>query len=216
MLRKLIVLFFPFLLAAAQSLSLSVSPASVYAGSSSTVTASITFTDATPSANIAGLSWVLGLPAGLTMGVGTVGASGTAAQKVLTSNGTTSILIGSDGTGSSFALNQNAFTTGVIATFPVTVSTSSTPGTATLNLTTPTAASAPGALVVITATGATLTILSQYDLNGDGSVTYQDVSIMLTDFLTGSCTGQAAKVGDGHCNISDVQLEIRAALGLIQ
>jgi hypothetical protein len=213
---KLALLFFPFLLAAAQSLSLSVSPASVYAGSSTPVTASITFTDASPTANIAGFGWTLTLPTGLTAGAGTVGAQGTAAQKVLTSNGALSILIGSDGTGSSFPLNQNAFTSGIVATFPITVSTSSTPGQVNLTLTNVAAASAPGAAVTITATGATLTILDQYDLNGDGTVNSADVLIMLTDFLSSSCTGQAGKVGDGKCGISDVELEIRAALGLIQ
>jgi len=40
-----------------------------------------------------------------------------------------------------------------------------------------------------------------------------DVLAMISDALHGTCTGQAANVGDGKCGLDDVELEIEAARG---
>jgi hypothetical protein len=196
--------------ASAQSVALSVSPASVLQGGSATLT--LTYADAVPTANLAGIQWTLTLPMGVTAGAPAMGAAGTAAGKVLSCGAAAPvicILIG-DGT----PLNQTAIGSGVLATVPLTVAASAF-GTLTLSLSGTLGATAPGLAAAVSATSAALAVISKYDLNGDGMVNSADVAIMLSDAEAGTCTGAAVGVGDGKCGLADVELEILAALGVI-
>lgn len=195
---------------AAQSIGVSVSPAQVSPGGSAVVT--LTYADSVPSAGIAGLQWTFTLPAGLTAGTDAPGAATTAAAKVI-SCGPTGICIDA-GTGAT--LNATVITSGVLATIPVTVAATATPGADSLALSGVMGASAAGLLVTVTAAPATLTVLfSKYDLNQDGLVNGADVLLSLNQADgTAPCTN-ADVDGTGKCEVADVILEVLAALGVI-
>ncbi len=192
----------------AQSIALSVSPASVPAGGTATLT--LTYTDASPSANLAGLEWTFAPPTGATQGTLAPGAATTAAAKVI-SCGTAACI--DAGTGPT--LNANVIASGVLATIPITVTAGTGAGPLSLALTGVQGATSAGLVAAVTTTAATLTVLSKYDLNGDGVVNSADVQIMLGEAETGTCTAPSTGVGDGKCDVSDVVLEILASLGVI-
>jgi len=199
----------------AQTLTLAVSPVNVAPGGTATV--SVNFTDTAPSSNTAGLQWNLTLPTGFTVGTGTVGTAGTSAQKVLSCVGLTCILAGTDGaTGTSnFQLNATVLSSGVVATFPLTVPSNAAVGANSLSLASIFAASTTGTNVAITTSPAVLTILSRYDLNSDGAVNLADVTIVLNQ-ATGQAPCTTGDVnGDGKCNVLDVLLVVLAANGVI-
>jgi hypothetical protein len=189
----------------AQSLTLSLSPSSVQAGQPATL--AIAYQDSSPSANVAGIQWQLTLPAGVTAGAPVGGAALTAASKAINCGTSICIAIG-DGT----ALNDSVIASGAIASIPLTVSPSAASGNITAAVLGVTATNPSS--VALTVNTITLTVLSPYDLNGDGSVNAADVGIMLNELLTGTCTGQSLKVGDGKCGLIDLETEILAALGL--
>lgn len=208
--RLFAFLFAAAILATAQSIGLSVAPASVAPGGIATL--SLTYTDAVPSANIAGIEWSLTLPAGVTAGASTLGAASSGAAKVLTCGPAICLLIGNGATP-----NETAIGSGVLATIPVTVSAATAPGALSISLAAVSGATGPGLLAAVTTTPATLTVSSKYDLNGDGSVTTADITLMLniTDGTTATCAAPASGVGDGKCGLIDVELEILAVLGVI-
>lgn len=205
--RRFLLLFFPVTLLAAQSLNLSVNPTTVRAGGTATLT--LTFTDGTPSASIAGLQWTLGVPASITPGTVTSGAASTAAAKVITCGPAACLAAGTGAT-----LNANAFGGGVVSTYPLTVAVGTAPGSLAISLSNVVAADSNGMAVLTLTAGATLTVLSRYDVTGDGLVNSADVAAVLGQVTGGSCTTGDVS-GDGKCNIVDVTLTILAALGRI-
>lgn len=202
-----IVLLAP--LAFSQSVTLSVSPASLQSG---TATLTASFTDSSPSAGMAGVQWVLSLPSGITAALPAAGAATTAAAKIITCGTALCVDIGSA------PPNETQINSGVLFTVPLTVS-GATPGANAITLTSLLGVSGTGgtnaSTINLSVNPATLTILSVYDLNGDGIVNGADVGIMLLDLVNRTCTGQAASVGDGKCDLQAVELEIKAALGVI-
>jgi hypothetical protein len=209
--RKLLAFLIAFPLFS-QSVGLSVSPASISPGG--TAVLSLTFTDSSPSSNMAGAQWTLTPPSGATISAPTSGPATTAASKVITCGAGAFAPLCVD-VGDGTTLNANVIGSGVLATFPVSVAAATTPGGMPFALAGLLGATSGGSALSLTTTGVTLTILSKYDLNGDGLVNAGDVSIMVQDYLTQSCTGTAAGVGDGKCDIEDVMLEILAATGAI-
>lgn len=197
-------------LAVGQSLTLSVSPASVQAGGTATLT--ITYADSSPSSNTAALEWALSLPTGITAGAPTAGAALTTAVKPI--NCGTSICVAA---GDGATLNDTVIGSGVIATVPLTVASTAAPGPLSVTLTgTLGATSTNPSTVTLTISPATETVLSRYDLNGDGVVNATDVGIMLSEVIgTTTCSGQSLNVGDGKCDAVDLEYEILAALGII-
>ena len=194
--------------AAGQSLNVSVSPAAVYPGG--TAVATLTFADATPSANIAGVEWTLSLPAGVTAGTPAAGAATTGTSKVISCNQLECIDVGS-GT----PLNVTAIAGGVVATIPLTVPATAAAGPGAIALSSALAANTSGVAVPMTTSAATLTVLSRYDLNSDGVVDGADVQIALNEALGASpCTAPFSLV-DGKCGPAGAVLEILAALGLV-
>lgn len=195
-------------LALAQSIDLSFS-GSTTPGSSATL--SLTFTDASPSANIAGLEWGLTLPTGITAGVPVLGAAGTAAAKAVNcGTGNTPCILA--GTGS--PLNDTAIASGVLVTVPLSIPLTQPVGSGTVALSNLTAVNSGGSAVSITSSSATLQILSPFDLNADGQVNAADVLIMLNAVLgIQPCAGLDLGVGDKKCTLHDLELEIEAALG---
>jgi len=190
----------------AQSLTLSLNPASSQAGQNTTLT--VAYQDASPSANAAGIEWQLNLPAGVTAGTPAAGAAATAANKVVTCGVAACLVIG-DGA----VLNDTVIGSGVLATIPLTLSTNAVSGSVTMTALGVTATTPSS--IALTINPATLTILSPYDLNGDGSVNAADVGIMINEFLSGTCSGQSLKVADGKCSIVAVEYEILAAIGVV-
>lgn len=211
--KKILAVFlFSALSTFAQTLSLSVSPVSDLPGSTPTLT--IAFTDSSPSSNIAGVQWTLTLPAGVTAGAAVAGASSTAGQKLISCNGLICLDVGSDNV-TGFALNTTALTNGTLATIPLTVASTASAGQITIGAAYVAANAVPSA-VTIPAASVTFTVLSKYDLNGDGLINAADVQIALAEALGQEpCTSPFNLVGDGKCSIMDVILEIEAALGLI-
>jgi DNA-binding CsgD family transcriptional regulator len=195
-----------------QSLTLAVSPTSVPPGG--TATLSIGFTDAAPSANIAGIQWLVQNSGVLNLGAPAIGAAGLAAGKILTCAATNlnCLMIGSGS-----PLNTTALASGVIATVPITVPPGTSLGTVPISFSGGTTASTTGAAVQINAAASiTLTVgCSIYDLNCDGTVNVADVLLGINQVLAGICTGSFVAVGSGKCQLSDVELVIEAALGQI-
>lgn len=192
-------------LANAQSLNLSVSPASVKAGGSSTLT--ITWQDAATSTNTAAFQWTAG---GATIGAGSAGTALTSAGKSLACNGATCI-----GVSESTPLNNNPIASGVLATVPLSVPTGTAPGPLTISLSGVVAVNTTGSQVTVTSAPVTLTVLSNYDLNGDGVVNLTDVLSAVAQAVGSQSCSTADVNGDGKCNVIDVELVIEAALGLI-
>jgi hypothetical protein len=199
--------------ASGQTITASLSQAAIQAGGSSTLT--LTFADASPSANVAGIEWEMNPPTGVTVGTPVIGAAGTAAGKVVTCTpgGTVPIICIEVGDGTT--LNDTAFASGVLATIPLSFAATVPKGSITVTFVAFGASTAPSSQIAMMVNLVPETILSKYDLNGDGSVNASDVLIMLQEALSGTCTGQSLNVGDGKCGISDVELEIEAALGKI-
>ena len=194
---------------AAQSLNLTVSPASVQPGATATVT--FTWTDAATSINLAAIQWTPAFPSAVSQGAAALGSVSTATNKVLSCGPAACVLAGTGAT-----LNATVMPSGTLITLPVTVAAGTAPGALSLALSGVQGASSAGLAVAITTAAATLTILSLYDLNGDGVVNSADVQIMLSaDEGKSGCVAPLTGVGDGKCDASDVVLEILAALGVI-
>jgi hypothetical protein len=208
--KRLTLFLISALIAGAQTVALSLSQPSGLPGS--TPTLSITFTDASPSANISAFEWTLSLPAGFTAGAPTQGPVSTAGQKVLTCSGLVCVDVGSDG--GTVALNNTAYGSGVVATVPLTISTSAATGSASISAAL-VAVNAGGSVVTVpTPAPVTFAVLSIYDLTGDGVVNASDVAAAIQELLAGQCTSPFSLVGDGKCNLADVVMVLRVALGL--
>lgn len=192
----------------AQTLSMSVNPATGGPGSAAVLT--ISFADAAPSVNLAGVQWTLTLPAALGSGAGTLSGAA-AATKVLTCNGLTCIAAGS-GT----PLNATPLASGALVTIPLTVSPAPALGAASIALSAVLGANATGIPVAMTASPVTFTVLpSKYDLNGDGVINNADVTLALSQADGVTACSSADVNGDGKCNVADVVLVILASLGII-
>jgi len=206
--RVLILFALAGALAGAQSLSVTVSPAQVWPGQS--VTATIAFSDSSPSSGIAAFGGTVATtPTTLTPGTLALGAAATAAVKAITVNGAAFILAGSS------TLNDTVIGSGALLTVPIAIPASTKPQSATVSVSSRAAATSAGGPVTLTATSGAFSICSVYAITGDCTAAIADVLAMISDALHGTCTGQAANVGDGKCGLDDVELEIEAALGKI-
>lgn len=189
----------------AQQLNLSLNPATVQSGG--TTTATLTFQDTSPTDNITAVQWNAALPAGVSFGV----AATVVANKSTTCNGTECVLAGTPDP-TTHLVNVTPLVSGAVVTFPVTVT--AKPGTAMLTLQGLSAANNLGSAVAITSTGATLTITgSKYDLDGNGAVDYNDAVVALRQVLGLVACTNANFLNDG-CMADDLVLELRAVLGL--
>ncbi len=103
-----------FALASAQSVSLSVYPASVPPGG--TATLPLTYNDASPTANVAAIEWQLALPSTLSAAVPVAAGEAVAANKVISYNAANGYTILA-GTGT--PLNTTPMASGVLATIEV-------------------------------------------------------------------------------------------------
>lgn len=217
---RLVQLFLGFgLVAAAQSLVVSVSPTTIPStGGFATVT--ISFQDASPTANVTALQWVTSFGPALNVSTGVP----TTVQNSKPVSCPTPGCI-SAGTAST-NLNVTAFAAGPVATYPITIN-SGASGQLTLTLTSVAGASTSGVMVPMTVVPTKLSITSQYDLTGDGVVDGQDVAVAVqiaSKTITGGltqCTGpfSQVKLGDGSpgaCSIAALVQVLRAATGIIQ
>ncbi len=186
---KLIAVIALSLCARAQSIIPTVSPSTVVAGKTTTVT--LTYTaGSTPAA---GLQWTDTLPPSSTV-VWTISAAATANGKQLDCNatGTTCLL---------FGLNQTAISAGVIATGVLTIPNK---GSQTFTVTSALGADPNGISIAVGAGAIGILGTSIYDLNGDGLVNISDLVIAAQQSV-GTCT-TADFNGDGKCNIIDLLL----------
>ena len=189
---------------AAQTLTLSLSPPSVYPGQSVTLT--LTYTDSAVSANVAGLEWSYVLPAGLTLATPVIGTAGTTAAKTLACNGPLCIVYG---------LNITTFGSGAVATATITVPSTQAAGTMSVSLSQAEGATDQGVAVnLVVGPSVSVLVLNKADLNGDGVVNIDDVQIALSQALgTTGCTNGDIN-GNGKCDLIDVLLVVKAALGI--
>jgi hypothetical protein len=101
----------------AQTLTATLSSPFVYQGS--TVNLSISFADATPTAGIAGFQYTLAMPPGFTLGTPVPGAATTAAGKTIACNAGTCLISGT---------NTTTYLSGLVGTFPITITSSAATG----------------------------------------------------------------------------------------
>jgi hypothetical protein len=201
---KLIPLF--LLLASAafcQSLTLTSSAATVKPGSQILLT--VGFTDAVPSANVAGVQWTLVAPPGLIASAPTSLVS----NKPTTCNLATCLIVGD-----SIPLNSAPLTSENLAAITLSFPNSVGPGPLTFSLSNTLGATVAGASVALNSPTVTVQILSPYDLNGDGVVNLLDVQLAAQQ-ADGLLPCTTANFGSG-CNISAVELVILAALANVQ
>lgn len=181
--------------ATAQTLTPSLSAASVATGKPVTLT--VTYAAGTNPA--AAIQWSLAVPTGTTVvWAGTPGD--TTLNKSLTCNATASpqvcILAG---------LNDTAIPSGPLATATITFP-AGTRGTQTLTLSSDLAASLAGDSIAVAGASATEAALSPFDLNGDGSVNNADLLIAIGQALGINPCTTADFNGDGVCNVDDLVL----------
>ena len=200
---RLLIVFLTFVSAlVAQSLNLSMA-----AGTSGPLV-TVTFADATPSANVAGLQFTLTLPAGVTAAAPIAGTA--SASKLITCAGLVCVDVGDGAT-----LNATPFASGPLMSFQLSGSPTSSPGTIALsNVLGATSVNAS----TVNLTTNTLT-MSKYDLNSDGLVNATDVQVAVAAYQAvqagGVCSGLVAALGDGKCDVTAIVTEILAALGVI-
>ena len=182
-----------------------------------TTTLSVVFTDGPTPSNVAGIEWGLTIPSSIQAGPWTA-----ISNKTLSCNGLLCLEYMTTAPITPFA-------SGTIATIPLTVPLTVTPGLISITLSAALAPATNGgspvnaldavdlnvAGVTLTSTPVNLIVLSKYDLNADGKVDNADVQIALSQALKNlPCTNGDVN-GDGKCNIKDVILVIYASLGKI-
>jgi len=191
------------------SISLTSSSPSVRPGQQVTLTES--FVDSSPTSSVAAIQWTLVLPAQLSSAslASTIGSAATSASKTLVCGVVICEISG---------LNVNLLANGTLATTALTVPTGTAAGVYPLSLAGIIGATALGYSANPTATSGTvnLTVLSRYDVNGDGVVNSTDVTTWITAVIVGaSCTPLLDVNGDGVCNVLDLQSIVAASLGKI-
>lgn len=203
MLIVLAVALFSGMGLAAQTLSLTSNVPTVYPGGSVTLT--VQYTDASPSASVSGLEWAFGAPNGTTLGTPVLGAAGAAALKTVSCN--LFCLV--------YGLNANVIGTGPVASVPVSIAVNQAPGPVSISLQQVVAGTAQGSAVNVTvAVPVSVLVLNRADLNGDGKVDMADVQIAVNQATGAAVCGTGDINGDGKCNVMDVLLVIKAALGI--
>lgn len=180
-------------LSAQVQLRATISPSTLKPGQSATVTLALS-----GAPTIAGLQWTLGLPLGL-VGVQALNPAVAAVPKQLTCGATTCLV---------FGFNVLDIPVGPIVTVPITISANATAGTQTVALTNVVGSSGAGVNVPVQAIGGTITILDKFDVNGDGVVSAPDVTAMVTQVASGTCTADV--IGNGSCNVIQVIVEVIA------
>lgn len=174
-------------------------PASVTAGGNFVATLAVS---GSASQGIVALQWSMGLPAGFAIGQPTVsstdptGDTGTCGVVIC-------LLYGS----------LTALADGTLATIPVAVASTATPGTQTIPLSGIFAATADGLNVNGLVAGSPLSIkvLSPCDLNGDGVVNVADVQLIVAAIVSGAAC--PVSVANGGCSILTLVQEVVAATG---
>jgi hypothetical protein len=167
-----------------------------------TVTVSVIYTDISPSVNVAGLQWTLSLPSGQ-MAPPTVGTVATAASKTLNCNGFKCLVVG---------VNANVIGSGTVAQAVITAPT--TPGpyiVAAINVVG--ANLSANAVTLTTLPGATFTVTTPTDVNGDGKVDITDLQLDISQILGLTACGLGDVNGDGSCDVLDAEAIIKAILG---
>jgi len=148
-----------FAFASGQSVSLTVYPGSVLPGGTATLT--LTYNDASPTANVAAIQWQLAIPATLSAEVPVAGDEAIATNKVISYNTVNGYTILA-GTGK--PLNATPMTSGVLATILVTAPLNAGSGVRTIGFGSdlPLLGAGPnGDAVTISGGSVTLTVLSR-------------------------------------------------------
>lgn len=142
----------------------------------------------------------------------TIGAAASAASKQITCNTLTS----NTETCIVFGLNNNLIGNGVVATLQTNAVSNPSSTSETVSISNIVASTSTASLAVTNTTSSlTFTMLSNCDLNGDGSVNITDVTTEV-NWVLGLATpptGFTADLnGDGKVNVLDVAIEVNAAL----
>lgn len=175
------------------TLNVTANPAIVRPGQSTTI--SLTLATNVP---VAGVQWTLGLPTGWST-VQTITPAAAAPPKQLSCGSSTCFVWG---------LNVLPVPAGPIVTAPITVPLNTAPGPQTIALTGLVASTPSGVATTITGLNATVTVLSNFDINGDGQVTTSDVNAVVAQVASGTCANDV--VGNGQCNLLQVIAEVIA------
>lgn len=199
---KKYLLFFALTLSiAAQSLSITIPPTPLRPGQSTLAT--VTFQDSTTPSTMSGVQWVLATPSPISLGAP---ASSSTSQS-LACNGLLCLV---------YIPSGGVITPGAVATYSVGVSPSAPSGPQTLSLNNIIGADSNGNQIVsIASSPAVITVLSKYDMDGDGKVNSTDTQSVLDQAVGKAACSLGDVNGDGKCNIVDVVIEIRAVNGKI-
>jgi hypothetical protein len=191
----------------AQALTIAVSPALMPAGGGA-ATVTIGYTDASPTTNLAAAGFTLVLPTGVTFGaVPSSLVMGKTVNFPMPGENGKFLIIGNNPPG-------NGTMAGNLATIPVVVAGTAS-GALSFSITGISAANAMAAPVTVAGPmPAVLTVLSKYDLNGDGKLDGTDISLALGQYF-GTTTCTMAFNGSPSCAAADVMLVVLAVMGLI-
>ena len=200
--RLLLIALLALPLTAQQATLTMTGPATVRPGA--TINANLSLSS--PGSNLAGLQWSVSLPVGYTA-TASAGAASTAAGKTLYCNPAASLCL-------TVGVNQSLYAAGVVATYQIAIPSSAPAGSVTIPLSGLVAASLDAQNIPITA-GPTysVTVLSRFDLNGDGAVNIQDLIYWLQRRFAMTSTLDEDLNGDGQYNVLDAQAIARAVSG---
>lgn len=178
---------------AQDTLTVTASPAVVRPGQTTTITLSLA------GSPVVSDQWTLVGPTGWALGSQAVTPAVGAVPKQLTCGPTTCFIWG---------LNVLPIPVGATVTANLTAPANALPGPQTVSLSGLVAVSALGSAVTLSGVNATITVLSPFDINGDGQVTVADVNAIVAEVASGTCANDV--VGNSQCNVLQVIAEVIA------
>jgi len=168
-----------------------------------TVPLSLTYSVSTAS----GVQWIVTPPSGYVY-TPTIGSNAQTANKTLYCNPANNICL-------VIGINQTLIPTGEIAKYSVIVPTGAAAGPVTFVISGVVATDPNGSAIPISAgPNFVLTILSKYDINGDGVTNAADLTLAIPQVTGQAACGLADVNGDGACDVKDLQLIAKAIQGL--
>ncbi len=191
----------------AQSVTLAGSAATVRPGQQVTLSVGVS---GSPAA--AAFQFRADVPSGWTYGPTAIASAGTAANKTVQCgvalSGRLCVVYGAN--------NNTLIAAGPVVTIPITVPASAAPGPYQLALSGILAGSANASPVTLgSPAGITVTVLSPFDLNGDGTVNSTDLQATLDQVVGTAACSTGDFNGDGKCDVIDTLLLIvKGIMGL--
>lgn len=188
----------------AQTLTLS-GPANAKAGTTATIT--VALSNSVANTGPAAMQFSSVLPAGFAFSSPSLGAASTSSTKTIQCNAANLLCV-------VYGMNQNVIPNGNVATFGFQIPASATPGPVTISLSNLVAVNRTASVMPLgSGPNLTINIVSRADINADGKVVTADVSLMVTQVVSGATCSDDQNFDD-RCDIVDIYVVVLRAMGL--